>query len=105
MAPLVRQQRRYILTQRCGRYKEHAVLGSLENPSSRPIGAEESPRGSNVSTAVILSAAKDLSLGPAQILRCAQDDKWRAGPEAFTSARAHRSFLASVNAYEGRPGS
>jgi hypothetical protein len=41
--------------------------------------AGASPRGVNLSTAVILSAAKDLWLGTAQILRCAQDDRWRAG--------------------------
>jgi len=31
MAALVRQQRQYILTPRCGRYEEHAVPGSLES--------------------------------------------------------------------------
>src|SRR6266567_8587840 len=47
--------------------------------------AGASPIGVHLSTAVILnaivilSAAKDLTFGRAQILRCAQDDKWRAG--------------------------
>src|SRR5260221_12456571 len=31
MAALVRQQRQYILTPRCGRYEEHAVPESLES--------------------------------------------------------------------------
>ncbi len=35
-----------------------------------------SPIDMNLSTTVILSAAKDLSPGRAQILRCAQDDRW-----------------------------
>jgi hypothetical protein len=49
-----------------------------------------SPRGANVRTAVILSAAKDLSPGRAQILRCAQDDRWWAG-------RPHGRSLPHVN--------
>jgi hypothetical protein len=36
--------------------------------------AGASPIGVNFSTAVILSAAKDLSWNTVQILRCAQDD-------------------------------
>ena len=39
--------------------------------------------------------------GRAQILRSAQDDRWRA--EAFTSAPEHRDFLAEVNASEVNP--
>ena len=43
------------------------------------IKAGASPRGVNVSTTVILSAAKDLRSAQREILRCAQDDSWRAG--------------------------
>ena len=38
------------------------------------------PRGVNFSTTVILSAAKDLRSAQREILRCAQDDSWRAIP-------------------------
>jgi len=41
---------------------------------------ETHPIGVNFSPAVILSVAKDLSLGSTQILRYAQDDRWRGSP-------------------------
>ena len=42
------------------------------------------PRGVDFSTAVILSAAKDLRSAQGEILRCAQDDRGRVVPEALT---------------------
>ena len=54
------------------------------NPNGLQGNQEARPIGVNLSTAVILSAAKDLLLGRAQILRCAQYDRWR-GWRAFRS--------------------
>ena len=42
-------------------------------------GAGLAPRGVNLSTAVILRCAQDLHSAQREILRCAQDDRWRAG--------------------------
>src|SRR5438132_8289613 len=44
---------------------------------------------------VILSAAKDLWLGTAQILRCAQDDKWRAACRSRPETLLSSQFLPS----------
>ncbi|TMD63276.1 MAG: hypothetical protein E6I91_13400 [Chloroflexi bacterium] len=79
---------------RAGDERNALVTGG--SGSGGPIGVPFRP-------AVILSTAKDLFLGRAQILRCAQDDRWWAAPEASTSAREHRSFLAEGTVSGGDP--
>src|SRR6266566_7115952 len=79
---------------------------SPANAEPRPVApsrAGASPIGDPFSTAVILSAAKDLSRWAARrsfaALRMTDGG---ADSEAFSSALERRSFLASVNAYGGK---
>src|SRR5712692_2727813 len=63
----------------CGRLPYFLLLTSLNAPSLNTAIGEP---GRGLPYSVILSAAKDLSLGRAQILRCAQDDS-RASVNVF----------------------